>query len=319
MGGLVERVSARVAAVRERGSGALRRFRVRWAWLDHLIRTVQRYQVTSADRLAGAVTYFAFLSFFPLIALAFALLGYVVTVSPNAQHTLQRAIEEQLPGLAGQLSLQDVSQARVGAGIIGLLGLLYSGLGAVDALREALREVWLTTRPPLNFFLAKLRDLVALALVGATLLISVGVGGAATGATATVADWTGLAHSPAGHAGVWVAGVVVSVAADMLVFLVVLGWLAEASQPLGVLLRGSLLGAVAFGLLKQVATLVLASTLRNPVYGTFAVVVGLLVWINLSGRIVLYAAAWTATAQMGPPPEPTPVPSNTTARRTSSA
>src|SRR5690606_40397719 len=40
----------------------------------------------------------------------------------------------------------------------------------------------------------------------------------------------------------------------------------------------------------------------------FAVVVGLLLWINLSARVVLYAAAWTATAMLGPPPTPTPAP-----------
>ncbi|MDF5751313.1 YihY/virulence factor BrkB family protein [Spongiactinospora sp. TRM90649] len=312
MARVVDRALARVAKGRERGRRVVRRTRVRWAWFDHLIRTFQRYQVTSGDRLAGAVTYFAFLSFFPLIALAYALVGYVVTVSPGALDTLQKAIEEQLPGLAGQLSLTEVSEARVGAGIIGLLGLLYSGLGAVDALRQALREIWLTTRPPLNFFVAKLRDLLALVMVGATLLVSVGVGGAATGATAAVAGWLGLSESPASEAGLWGVGLLVSVAADTLVFLVVLGWLAEASAPFRVLLRGSLFGAVGFGVLKQVAALVLGGTLGNPVYGTFAVIVGLLVWINLSARIVLYAAAWTATADMGPPPEPTPLPSTET-------
>jgi membrane protein len=36
--------------------------------------------------------------------------------------------------------------------------------------------------------------------------------------------------------------------------------------------------------------------------------VGLLIWINFSARVVMYTAAWTATASLGPPPEPTPVP-----------
>ena len=58
---------------------------------------------------------------------------------------------------------------------------------------------------------------------------------------------------------------------------------------------GALIGAVGFELLKSAATLLLAGTLTNPVYASFAVLVGLLVWINLVMRLVLFSAAWTAT------------------------
>jgi membrane protein len=77
-----------------------------------------------------------------------------------------------------------------------------------------------------------------------------------------------------------------------------------------VLARGALLGAIGFGLLKQVASLLLGQTLSNPIYGAFAVMVGLLVWINFSVRFVLYVAAWTATAGLCPPPSPSPIPSS---------
>ena len=45
--------------------------------LDHLVRAVQRYQADTGDRLAAAVTYYWFLSLFPIVLLAIALLGYV--------------------------------------------------------------------------------------------------------------------------------------------------------------------------------------------------------------------------------------------------
>ncbi|GAA5043332.1 membrane protein [Thermocatellispora tengchongensis] len=308
MGRLLARLQRFAGARKERGRAAVGRARIRWPWLDHVLRTVQRYQVQSGDRLAGAVTYFAFLSFFPIIALAFALFGYIVTVRPDALETLQAAINEQLPGLADKLRLQELSKARVGAGILGLLGLLYAGLGAVDALRGALREISMTTEPPLNFFLGKLRDLVALVLIGLTAVLSVAVGGFATGATGTVAGWLGLSHSVVGQTGVWLVGLAVSLGADMLVFLIVLGWLARATQPFRAVLGGALIAAVGLQVLKQLATLILAGTLNNPVYGTFAVIAGLLLWINLATRVTLYAAAWTATATLGPPPEPTPLP-----------
>lgn len=304
------RIRNLIETVKERGRDVVRHVRIGHRWLDHLIRTVQRYQVRSGDRLAGACTYFAFLSFFPLIALAFAVFGYIVTFRPDAVETLTRAINEQLPGLADQLQIDQLAGARTGAGIIGLIGLLYAGLGAVNALRDALREIWMTREPPLNYFLGKLRDLVALILIGVTMVLSVIVGGLATGATDTVSRWIGLGDSPLAAGLIRVAGIAASVGADTLVFLIILGWLARPSEPFRTVLQGSVLGAIGLGLLKQLATLILSITLQNPVYGTFAVIAGLLIWINLSARMILYAAAWTATAALGPPPEPTPVPSN---------
>ncbi|GII90898.1 ribonuclease [Sinosporangium siamense] len=309
---MVARIQRQVEAAKERGQRLVDRQRLRRPFFDHLLRTVQRYQVQNGDRLAGAVTYFAFLSFFPILALAFAVVGYIVTFHPGAMEVLTKAINEQLPGLAQRLDLESLGAARVGAGIIGLVGLIYAGLGAVDALRGALREIWMTNEPPLNFFLAKLRDLATLLMLGLTLIVSTAVGGFATTATTTVTGWLGLGGSTAANVVVVVAGVLVGIAADMLLFLVVLGWVARPSQPFSTILKGALLGAIGFGILKQLAALLLSGTLNNPIYGAFAVMVGLLIWINLSARLTLYVAAWTATAPMGPPPSPTPIPSNGT-------
>ncbi|MEV8633315.1 YihY/virulence factor BrkB family protein [Streptosporangium sp. NPDC051023] len=301
-------VQERIVAVREWGRTKIAADRVRWPWLDHLIRTVQRYQLQAGDRLAGAVTYFAFLSFFPIIALAFAVFGYFLSVRPDAVKTLQRAIDQYLPGLAAQLPIQQIADSRASVGIIGLLGLLYAGLGAIDALRGALREMSMTTEPPLNFFLAKLRDLTAFALVGITMIASVLVGGFATQAGGVVAEKLGLSSSAAESWSLRLLGLAVSLLADTVVFVIILHWMGRSRQPIRVVLRGALLGAVGFGLLKQLAALILSRTLNNPIYGVFAVMVGLLIWINLSSRVILYAAAWTETATLGPPPEPTPVP-----------
>ncbi|MEU9890468.1 YihY/virulence factor BrkB family protein [Sphaerisporangium sp. NPDC051011] len=308
MGSVWAGLMRRVEAVKEWGRIRTELSRVRWPWLDHLIRTFHRYQSLRGDRLAGAVTYFAFLSFFPLMALAFAVFGYFFAVNPDALNTLEAAINRQLPGLAGQLQIKQLAEARAGAGVIGLLGLAYAGIGAVDALRDALHEICVSCEPPMNWFVARLRDLAGLVMIGLTLVLSVLVGGFTAQATGTVLGWFGAQDSLLGTVLVRAAGVLISVGADMLVFLIILCWLARIRQPWRYLLEGALLGAIGFGVLKQVATLLLSHTLSNPIYGAFAVVVGLLIWINLSARWALYVAAWTSTAGGAPPPEPTPAP-----------
>lgn len=304
-------LTQRIDVAKSRGRRLMEHWRVRRPFFDHLLRTVQRYQGQSGDRLAGAVTYFAFLSFFPLLALAFALLGYLLVFDESVEQALREAIREQFPGVADQLDLSSIENAKATAGIIGLLGLLYAGLGAVDALRGALREISMTTAPPLNFFVGKLRDLVSLLMLGVTLIVSVLVGGLATQATRNVALFLFGDSSPVVTAATWLVGVLGSVGADWVLFVILLGWVARPTRPFRLIARGALLGAVGFGALKQVASLLLAQTLSNPVYGAFAVIVGLLIWINISARLVLYVAAWTATAGLPPPPAPSPVPSST--------
>ncbi|MEU7896805.1 YhjD/YihY/BrkB family envelope integrity protein [Nonomuraea sp. NPDC049152] len=299
----------RIGAVKEWGRRTTARSRVRWHPVDHLLRTVQRYQLQNGDRLAGAVTYFAFLSLFPIIALAFALFGYILQERTEIREALEKSITELLPGLADLINLDGIAQARTSAGMIGLVGLLYAGLGAVDALRGALREMSMTTTPPLNFFIGKARDLVTLLMLGVTLITSALVGGFATQATTTVATFLGVETSAGAEFTLAAVGLAASVAADWVLFLIVLGWVARTTKPFKVLARGAALGAIGFGVLKQVATLLLAGTLSNPVYGTFAVTAGLLLWINFSARLTLYVAAWTATSGLHPPPDPTPLPS----------
>ncbi|SEG99532.1 membrane protein [Nonomuraea solani] len=301
-------LAERIESVKAGGRRRVADWRVRRLSFDHLLRAIQRYQFQFGDRLAASVTYFAFLSFFPLIVLSYAMLGYVVATSAATRKALQQAIEERLPGIAEQLPLESMATAKVAAGIIGLLGLLYAGLGALDALRWALREMSMTTEPPLNFFVGKLRDLASLLMIGVTAIVSVLVAGFATTATDNILHFVFGSESPLAAFGLRVAGVSASVGADWLLFMILLGWVARPSQPFKVIAKGALLGAIGFGVLKQVATLLLASTLNNPVYGTFAVIVGLLIWMNFSARLVLYVAAWTATAGLCPPPAPTPIP-----------
>ena len=74
---LLDTVKQRVADVRQRRP-----------LVDHLVRAVEHYGQVNGSALAAAVTYFAFLSFFPILALAFAIFGQVTKVYPDAEDTL---------------------------------------------------------------------------------------------------------------------------------------------------------------------------------------------------------------------------------------
>jgi membrane protein len=290
--------------VKERLRGA----RSRWPWLDHAVRAYDRYSEVLGGHLAAAVTYFGFLSFFPLLALVFSLVGYISDIYPDAQEEVTRAVQEAFPSLVGtgkgQIDIQDVIDSKVGAGLFGLLGLLYAGLGWLDALRDSLRRVFGTEDVAIGFARKKLVDVLVLTLLGISLLASLVVSSLATAATTSALSLVGLEESGLAVLVLKVLSVTLALAVDVVIFAILLSRLSGARVPWRQVWSGAVLAAVAFEALKLVATYLLGRVTENPLYATFGVIVGLLVWINLNSRLLVFAAAWTATQAYSLVPAP---------------
>ncbi|HWG94221.1 MAG TPA: YhjD/YihY/BrkB family envelope integrity protein [Mycobacteriales bacterium] len=267
--------------------------------LDHLVRAAQRYQADTGDRLAASVTFFGFLSFFPLLALSASLLA--LFLGDSAITTVAREVDSFAPGLSEQLGLETLLEENTStalglAGLASLAGLLYAGLGWVDALREAVRTVWHQNVKAGNFLKKKAVDVVILAGLGATLVFSVLVSAAAGAFTGVFLDLVGLDDGPVGNLLVTLLGTVLALLTSTLLFLYLFIRLPKVQTPWRKVLRGAVLAAVLFEVLKRVGAVYVERTTENPLYGAFAVVVGLLVWINLVSRMLLFCAAWTVTA-----------------------
>lgn len=278
----------------------LRSGRARWGWLDHTVRAYDRNGEVNGGQLAGAITYFGFLSFFPLLALAFSVVGYVAVVYPEARDGITSAIQGAFPSLVGsgkgQINIDKIASAKAGAGIVGLLGLLYAGLGWLDALRDALRRVFGTSDEPLSFLRKKLGDVLVLVLLGVALLASLVVTSLATAGTEAALQLVGLEGSTPALLLLKVLSVAVALAVDTVLFAILLSRLSGAGLTWRRVRSGALFAAVGFEILKLLGTFLIGRTTANPLYATFGVVVGLLVWINFVSKLLLYAAAFTATA-----------------------
>ncbi|RNL82306.1 YihY/virulence factor BrkB family protein [Halostreptopolyspora alba] len=276
---------------------------------DHLVRAYERFSDERGNQLAASVTYFAFLSFFPLLALAFAVAGYLAEFHVAARDYMERAVADALPGISGELPIEAIAESRVGTGVLGVLGLLYAGLGAVSSLRQALHVIWLksVSESP-NFLVAKLVDTVVMVVLGTAMLVSVALTSVLQTGTRWLLGGLGLDEVGVLVVATRLVGLVVAVAVSTLVFLVLFSRLSGSGRPWRLLWRGALLAAVGFEILKALGATLLAGTLSNPVYASFAVLVGLLVWINIVMRVVLFAAAWTATWLPVAPPYPGAVP-----------
>ncbi|WP_183095780.1 YihY/virulence factor BrkB family protein [Nocardioides stalactiti] len=281
---LVDRVKARLARARERRP-----------LLDQAVRTVEHYGQVKGSIQAGAVTYFGFISFFPILALAFAVVGFVARGYPDAEDDLVSAIDSLLPGLVGggdgQISLDDIRRSAPGILSIGLVVVLYSGLGWLSSLRDALIVMFeLDPAEQPSFVLGKVRDLLALAFLGLILMLSVGISGVVRGLSEDILDLVGLGADLG-----WVLGivaVVVGLAANALLFAALFRVLADPDLPRRALWSGAVVGAVAFEVLKQVSQVLLQSTAQSEAFQAFGIALILVVWINYFSRVVMYAAAW---------------------------
>ena len=257
--------------------------------------------------LAAAVTYFAFLSLFPLLALSFAAVGYVAHYIPDAQHVMDGVLQGLLPGMVGdgpdQISLTAIQGAAGAAAGIGVLTMLYAGLGWIAQMRDALAELFdvESSRAPafgrqkvIAFLAAQARDAVALLAIGLILLVSVGVSGGLlnflrrVGRTVGVDDDLGFTMP--------VLLVAAGVATGTVLFFAMFTVLAAPSVPARSLWSGALVGAVGFELLKQASTWLLGATARQPAFQAFGIALILLVWIYYFSRVLMYAASWAATA-----------------------
>jgi membrane protein len=268
---------------------------VRSRAVERVKRAVGWYGDRNGSTLAAAVTYFAFLSFFPLLALAFASIGLAARIVPEAESVLGPAVNSVLPGMVGdgrgQLSLDEMRELAGAVGGIGLVAVLYTGLGWISQMRVALTSMFdVPEREPdafsgkvRLFLLGKGRDLLALAVLGTVLLFSVGV------STALVGGFDG-----------WLAAfgsAVVGILANSLLFAALFRLLADPDLPRKALIRGALLGAAGFEALKQLSRFLLASTTNQPAFQAFGIALILLVWIYYFSRLVLLAAAWSATEE----------------------
>ncbi len=280
------------------------RLRRRYPFIDHVLRMNAHYGMVEGNRLAGAVTYFGFLSFFPILALSFAVVGYVSVAYPDARDSLRTAIEQVFPGIvsssgaAGTISLKDIESAKAAAGIIGFIGVLYSGLGWLSGLRDALEDTFLIprSRQP-NFIVGKATDLMTLAAIGAVMIVSVGISGVVKGLADKILSWLGLADLAIGKPLIWAIGILLGLAASTVLFWVMYKLLAQPGLPSRPLWQGALFGAIAFELLKLLVVNVIGGV-GGSAFAPLAIAITLVVWINYCSRLVLYGASWGMTSRL---------------------
>jgi membrane protein len=289
----------------------IEQLRERYQWLDHLVRAGERYSERNGDYYAAAVTYFSVLSLVPLLMIAFAIAGFVLRAQPDLLAELQGSITKAVPGELGQTlnGVVDTSIKSAGTvGAFGLLGALYSGIGWMTNLRDALSEQWGKVPEPPPLARRLLVDLLSLLGLGVALVVSFAVTGLATGFATAVLSFLGLSEQAWAQVLLTLLGVVLGIAANWLIFLWVIARLPREDVAFKSAMRAALFGAVGFEVIKQVMTFYLDTVTRSPSGAVFGSFLGLLVFVYFVSRFVLFVTAWAATSKENEEEAPVEVP-----------
>ncbi|MFE0774084.1 YihY/virulence factor BrkB family protein [Streptomyces sp. NPDC058861] len=293
-------------------------------WVTRLMRTHAWRAYDTLDRahwtrLAAAITFLSFLALFPLITVA-AAVGAAL-LSDEQLDRIEDKIGEQVPGISDQLNIGGLVDNAGTVGIVAGALLLFTGISWIGSMRECLRAVWGLDDIEGNPVLLKGKDALILIGLGGVALGSLAASWLGSTAVGWSAEQVGVSEGGAGGVLLQTAAVLVGVVADFLILLYVLSLLPGVEPPRRDLVVASLMGAVGFELLKLLLGGYMKGVAAKSMYGAFGVPVALLLWINLTAKLLLFCAAWTAAASSrkekaadpegatSPPPSSSPPPS----------
>lgn len=169
-------------------------------WAGFPLAVAYKYFDDFGTYLAALLTYYGFVSLFPLLLLLSTVLGFVLSGDQRLQHEVLTSALHQFPVIGGDLA----RPKRLGGGLIGLVagiaGSLYGGLGVAQVFQYASNTVWgvpRNNRP--NPFKARGRSVLLLATAGLAVLgtTALSIAGGGAGALGTAGRSLTLAASVA--------------------------------------------------------------------------------------------------------------------------
>ena len=253
---------------------------------------IKKFGDDRAGSLAALMAYYGFLALFPLLLLFVTVLGFAAQHNPDFQKRLVDSALSEFPVIGDQIGKNVDSLRGTGLGLaIGLIGLAWGSLGFTQAGQHAMAQVWNVPgvdRP--GFFPRLARGASIIGVLGFGVIVTTALSG------------VGLFDSTNPALGGLT--MLVSAALNVVISLAAYRLLTPRSVGSRDLLPGAVLFGLAWTVLQLVGGYLVSQRLQqsSEVYGTFAVVLGLLFWLFLAAQISLYAAE--VNVVLGAPPVP---------------
>lgn len=240
---------------------------------------VKKYGDENGGNLAALITYYGFLSLFPLLLAFFSIAAFVLKGRAGTLHTLETHLGAYpIIGPAVMSLSNHQSGGSILAVIIGLLALIWGAQGLSNTLIFVNDEIWHIPYTDRSGKVTKLlRGYGWYAVFGIGALVST-----------FLSSLSRVFHL--GAVGPYFS-VLLALILDVTIFVVSFRLLTHRDVPTKSLWRGAAIAGLIWTVINR-AGLGLVSQLSgsNPLYGSFASVLGLLAFIYLNARLTLYCA-----------------------------
>lgn len=242
---------------------------------------LKKFGDDNGSALAAIITFFGFTSMFPLLLLIVTVLGTIAGGNTSITDHVVNSAVSQFPILGSQISnnIHALHRNNPISLTIGIVGLILGSQGASQSSQYAMAQVWnipRAIRP--NYWARLVRTGALVGVLGVFFLIG-----------STLSTFSGFASSAFFVRAI---ALILSLVVNLAMYLLAFRILTPKPVKTKELYIGSIVGAVAWTLLQLLGGYLVSHELRNAsqVYGFFAVVLGLLSWIYLGTRILIYSA-----------------------------
>ncbi|MDZ4044360.1 MAG: YihY/virulence factor BrkB family protein, partial [Rhodoglobus sp.] len=276
---------------------------IAWALARRPVRAALLYSERRGPMLADSVTYRALFSVFAGVLLGFSIAALWLAGNPAALQAIIDAVEAAVPGLIGEEGVIDPDALRAPAsfsiaGIISLIALVGAALSAIGSLRTAVRILAGTLQDDILWIWVILRNLALALGIGLAFVVSAGLTFVGQLGVTWIADILGLpSDSPAVTWGVRLLSLLVVFALDTALIIGVFRVLSGVRPAARSLWPGALLGAFGLLVLQELSGLFVGGATSNPLLASFATLLALLIWLNFSAQVMLFACAYIVTAE----------------------
>jgi membrane protein len=271
---------------------------IAWALQRKPVRAYLLYSDHRGPALADGITYRTLFSVFAGILLGFSIAALWLAGNPAAWDALVGAVDSAIPGISDIIDFDDI-QAPAGltlAGIVSLVGLVGAAIGAIGSLRAALRTIAGKVHDDVMFVWVLLRNLLLAIIVGGLLAASAAATVLGSASIETVMGWFGLPEdSLLAQVATQGVSLVVVFVLDTIAIVVSFRLLSGVKAPARALWSGSVLGGIGLTVLQALSGLFVGGASSNPLLASFASLIALLLWLNLSAQVILIAAAYIVT------------------------
>ncbi|WP_338031587.1 YihY/virulence factor BrkB family protein [Diaminobutyricibacter tongyongensis] len=295
-----ENVSEPVKARLEKPAAQVSRM-TRWVKAFKPYRVYINFSHSDGNLRAAGMGFQALFAIFAAIWLGFSLAGIWLVGNEQLLHAIAEIINNAIPGLIGPdgvIKPQDLTTTTTTfgwTGVIAAISLLWTAISWLFYTRQAVRAIFGLSRDTTNYVLQKIRDLGLAVAFGFVLILSGVLMIVSTEAAAFVLRVLGLDQDSFwSNALTQFSGILISLLLNIVVLGTMFRVLSRVAIPWRNLFFGSLLGAATLSALSFLGGLLLGTANKNPLLATFAVFVGLLIWFNLTSRVMLLSGSWIA-------------------------